>query len=86
MKDAGKIPILELATSLSAPDRKSANHQIDELLKMFRPKRIIDLLPVIKLRFSETVLAVAVERVERRKDDLPTDDQVFFADFMRSLN
>ena len=81
-----EVKSLPNIAQLSARDRKSANKQIDYLLKQFRPKRIIDLLPVIKLRFSETVLAVALSRVERKKDDLPMDDQVFFEGFKRSLN
>jgi len=86
MKQAKKIPILAVAASLSPPQRKSANRQIDFLLNEFPGKRIIDLLPVIRSRYPETVLSVAIERVERRQDALPIDDQVFFAKFMQSLN
>ena len=79
-----KRPLPDVA-QLSAVQRKSANQQIGFLLREFPGKRIIDLLPWIKRCCLETVLAVALERVERRKDDLPIDDQVFLEGFKRSL-
>ena len=70
---------------LTAAEKRMANRQIDCLLAQFRGKRIIDLLPLIRLRFPK-VLAVALQRVERRKNDLGIEDAIFLANFKRSLD
>lgn len=64
--------------------RKRANKLIDELLRQHRGKRIIDILPAIKKNFP-SALAVALERVERRKDDLSGSDLIFLANFKLTL-
>ena len=69
----------------AAAERRKANKEIDCLLRRFQGKKILDLLPVIKLRFPGYVLRVAIERVERRKDDLRMHDLVFFEGFKASL-
>lgn len=69
---------------LTLAERRKANREIDFLLKQFRGKRIIDLLPVIKLRFPQ-ILAVALERVERRHYEPGSADAIFLANFKASL-
>ena len=69
---------------MTAIERKRANKGIDCLLGQFRGKRIIDLLPVIKLRFPD-ILAVALERVERKQYELGSKDAIFLAGFKASL-
>ena len=71
--------------TLTAEQKRRANREIDYLLRKLRPKRIIDLLPVIKRRCSREVLAVALERVERIKDKLKMDDLMFLVNFKASL-
>ena len=70
---------------LTAKERRRANKAIDSLLEQFRGKRIIDLLLVIRRRFSKIVLTVALERVERRQDELGDEDAIFLAVFKDSL-
>lgn len=70
---------------LTAAQRRRANKEIDFLLRRFSGKRIVDLLPAILRRCSKDALEVAIERVERRKDDLSRDDVVFFEQFKSSL-
>jgi len=70
---------------LAATQRRRANKEIDCILKQFRGKRIIDLLPVIKRRFSRNVLTVALERVERKRYELGNKDAIFLAEFKASL-
>ena len=68
-----------------ASRRRRANREIDALLKQFKGRRIIDLLPAIERRCSTDVLKVAVERVERRRDELSLEDLMFFEGFKASL-
>lgn len=47
-------------------EKKSAETQLKNLLLQFRGKKsILQLLPVIKLRFSESVLKLAIERAKK---------------------
>ncbi|MBI3337634.1 MAG: hypothetical protein HY005_03405 [Candidatus Staskawiczbacteria bacterium] len=64
--------------------RKKANKEIDCLLKQYLGKRIIDLLPVIKRRFPN-FLAVALERAERKRYEVGSEDAIFLAEFKASL-
>jgi len=69
-----------------AAQRKKANKELDFLLRQFHGRKsILQLLPVIKLRCSDVVLAVALERVERRRNGLAIDDLVFLETFKKSL-
>lgn len=70
---------------LTPTQRRQANKGIDGLLKEHRGKRIIDLLPMIKRRFPGIILKVALERVERRQDELNIEDAMFLANFKQSL-
>lgn len=66
--------------------RKKANRELDFLLRQFHGRKsILQLLPVIKLRCSDVVLALALERVERRRNGLAIDDLVFLETFKKSL-
>lgn len=69
---------------LTAQKRRRANKEIDSLLKQFRGKRIIDLLPVIRHRFPG-ILEVALERVERKQYEIGSEDAIFLAKFKASL-
>jgi len=71
---------------LASQQRKRAEKELSNLLALFRGKKsLLQLLPVIKLRYSKPVLTVAIERIERRKDDLCITDQIFFEEFKNSL-
>jgi hypothetical protein len=67
-----------------AQNRKRANKALDHLLEQFPRKRIIDILPAIKKNFP-SIVAVALERVERRTDALSPEDLIFLANFKREL-
>ena len=82
MKKTKKVQANEIL--IDDAQRKRANKGIDALLKEHLGKRIIDLLPLIKLRYPN-ILAVALERVERRRDFLSEDDLVFLEKFKASL-
>ena len=69
---------------LTAVQRRRANKEIDCLLKQFRGRRIIDLLPVIKFRFPD-ILVVALERVEGKQYELGSKDAIFLAKFKADL-
>jgi len=71
---------------LEAKRNEDAERQLSNLLKQFHGKKsLLQLLPVIRLRFPH-LLSVAIERVENRKDRLKIDDQIFFESFKLSLN
>ena len=66
--------------------RKRANNEIDLLLEQFHGRKGIDeLLEAIRRRLPDYVLAVAMERVERRKDKLPPHRRAAFEAFKASL-
>ncbi len=69
-----------------AVQRRRANQVIDNLLGQFKGKSILQLLPVIKRRCARSVLDVAIERVERRKNALKITDQIFLAQFKANLD
>jgi hypothetical protein len=73
------------AAELTATQKKMADKLIKQLLGEHQGKRIVDLLRVIQYRYPKYVLTVAMERVERKKDDLPLADQVYFGGFKQSL-
>jgi hypothetical protein len=69
-----------------AQERKNAEKQLKNLLLQFRGKKsLLHLLPVIKLRWPKSVLTLAIERIERKKDALSIDDLVFFENFKAEL-
>ncbi|MBI3631816.1 MAG: hypothetical protein HY219_03065 [Candidatus Staskawiczbacteria bacterium] len=68
----------------SATQRKKIHKQIDLLLEMWRGKRIIDLLPVIKLRYPH-LLDVALERAKKKQYEIGSKDAIFLAEFEASL-
>lgn len=70
---------------LTATERRRANKEIDNLLSRFHGKSLIKLLPVIKRRYSRSILNVALERVEGRKHGLEIEDVVFLEEFKASL-
>ncbi len=70
--------------TITKEERKRANKEINSLLKRFQGKGIIDLLPVIKLRFPKYILQAAIERLERKK--LKIEDKMFLVEFKESLN
>ena len=71
---------------LESQQKKRAEKELSNLLALFRGRKsLLQLLPVIKLRYSKSVLTVAIERIERRKDDLSIMDQIFFEGFKNSL-
>ena len=77
--------ILLRAVSLSVAEKRSANGQIDSLLRQFPGKRIVDLLEYISRCYPETTLAVALERAERIIHGLTSADQTFLERFKKSL-
>jgi len=70
---------------ITAKERRRANKEIDHLLSRFRGKSLIKLLPVIKLRYSRSILAVALERVEGKRNGLAIEDAIFLEEFKTSL-
>lgn len=69
-----------------AVKRKRANKELNSLLSQFHGRKsIFQLLPVIKRRCLPAVLALALERVEGRRDALSMEDLVFFEAFKASL-
>jgi hypothetical protein len=64
-----------------AAQRKRANRELNNVLQQFKGKNILDLLPAIARRCSKAALRVAIERVERRQNDLNRDDFAFFEKF-----
>ena len=75
--------IKEVLSEAAQKDR--ANKEIKALHNQFRGKRLIDLLPVIKRRCSRYVVEIAVERIERKKDELNPTDRIYFEGFKQEL-
>ncbi|OGZ70141.1 MAG: hypothetical protein A2904_02290 [Candidatus Staskawiczbacteria bacterium RIFCSPLOWO2_01_FULL_33_9] len=71
---------------ITAIQRKRANRAIEDLRAQFHHTRtILQLLPAIKKNFSPITLAVAMERVERRRGDFTPNDLFLFETFKASL-
>ncbi len=70
----------------TAAEKRRAKKELDYLLLSFHGRKsILQLLPAIKHRCSRAALALAIERVEVRKDGLKMEDQVYFEGFKASL-
>lgn len=70
---------------LTATERRRANKEINNLLSRFYGKSLIKLLPVIKRRYSRSILNVALERIEGRRHGLEIEDVIFLEEFKASL-
>ena len=71
---------------LTAKERRTANREIDLLLKRYHGKRIVQLLPAMKQRkYPLYVIKVAVERAERKHYELGSEDAIFLAQFKADL-
>ena len=70
---------------LTATERRRANKEINNLLLRFHGKSLIKLLPVIKRRYSQSILNLALERVEGRRHGLEIEDVIFLEEFKTSL-
>jgi len=67
--------------------RRDAEKALLNLQKEYHgQKSLLQLLPVIKLRYSRLMLIVAIERIERNKHVLCVEDRVFFERFKASLS
>ena len=69
--------------------RKRANKEISELLIQFKGRySILDCLQLIRRRYPDYVLKVAIERIERKKkrDGLSLDELLEFERFKKSLS
>ena len=70
---------------LQAQQKKKMAKELSHLLAQFHgEKSLLQLLPLIKLRFPRLIPA-AIERIERKKDGLAIEDRVFFEEFKKTL-
>jgi hypothetical protein len=66
--------------------RKRAERELASMLKQFAGKKsLLQLLPAIQRRCSKDALLLAVERIERKKDDLSIDDRIYFEGFKTTI-
>lgn len=85
-KKIKRILLATTAAERKKAERKRAERVLNDLLRQFHGKKGIDqLLPVIKLRYPPAVLQLAIERVERKQDELSWERRVDFELFKASL-
>jgi hypothetical protein len=76
--------VKEILTEVQA--RKRAGKELSSLSLQFHGRKsLLQLLPVIKLRLSELALTLAIERIERKRNELSMEDLFFFEQFKKSL-
>lgn len=70
-----------------AAKRKRANKVINNLLKQFKGKSLIQILPALSRHSSPEVVRVAIERIRNNKTRKPTPgDLAFLREIEESLN
>lgn len=85
-KKIKRILLAATAAERKKAERNRAERALKDLLLQFHGRKGIDqLLPVIKLRFPPAVLQLAIERVERKQDELSWERRADFQLFKDSL-
>jgi len=66
--------------------KRRTERELASMLEHFRGKKsLLQLLPVIQKKCSRDALLLAVERIERKKNDLPIEDRIYFEGFKSTI-
>jgi len=95
-KKSDRLPINRIQTPTTearvkeilteAQRRKRAGKELSNLSLQFHgQKSLLQLLPVIKKQCSKLALTLAIERIERKRNELCMEDLFFFEQFKKSL-